>query len=264
MSLTWGPLYIGVCTHREALQQVAFSVGAVVDDSRSNNIKIYKVRRSLVATINKDRKFTGSKISLRNFVSEVAITIHKYTKGMTEEKLFSGQLHKGRNEVIFKEPCQVTKGVGCTILEKSTNYAIVQVETAQECTINGYKYTDQSSIYTTLIDKMPSGELPNAIKVTDATLVTMDNVGEIARNLLDYYSLRQVSNIKYLIRDEKVGTWTALQSQFGETFAGCLEKQTINLTGGFISNAEIVGYDRELINYDYMPEFNAGEEMGLF
>ena len=33
--------YLPVCTHREALQQVAFALGAVVSCARSDNIRIY-------------------------------------------------------------------------------------------------------------------------------------------------------------------------------------------------------------------------------
>ena len=50
--------YIGVCTHREALQQVVFSIGAVADCNRSDKIKIYTVKKNVNSYINKNRKIS--------------------------------------------------------------------------------------------------------------------------------------------------------------------------------------------------------------
>ena len=61
--------WLPISSHREALQQVAFAVGAVVDTSRSDIIRVYPLPTSVSGTITKDRKFTGGSVKMRGLVT---------------------------------------------------------------------------------------------------------------------------------------------------------------------------------------------------
>ncbi len=74
--------YIPICSHRAALQQVAFAIGAVVDCSRSDKIKIYSL--SSITTkkeINKGNRFEGTRqTSQMEIVTGISMTLHNYEK----------------------------------------------------------------------------------------------------------------------------------------------------------------------------------------
>lgn len=84
--------HIPQCTCREALQQIAFSVCAIVDCSRSNKIKLYKnnTDTDTVKTITKAHIFQNTnEIKQIAEVSEISIVAHNYefSKSIEEEKL---------------------------------------------------------------------------------------------------------------------------------------------------------------------------------
>ena len=70
--------YLAAGTRREALQQLAFAVGAVVDCSRSDLIRISPVPARASGMIAYDRKFQdGSKVTLNPLITAVAVTAHR-------------------------------------------------------------------------------------------------------------------------------------------------------------------------------------------
>ena len=71
--------YLAAGTRREALQQLAFAVGAVVDCSRSDLIRISPAPARASGMIAYDRKFqNGSKVTLNPLITAVAVTAHRY------------------------------------------------------------------------------------------------------------------------------------------------------------------------------------------
>lgn len=79
---------ISVCTHREALQQVAFAIGGIADCSRSDKIRIYPFPDILSGNIYKDRKFQGHKLKLKPLVTGVEVTAHNYVNGEDNPQIF--------------------------------------------------------------------------------------------------------------------------------------------------------------------------------
>lgn len=71
--------YIPDCTRREALQQVAFALRAVVDTSGSGNIKVWRLPESDPTEIPLDRLYTGGDVSTTAVVTEVRVTAHTYS-----------------------------------------------------------------------------------------------------------------------------------------------------------------------------------------
>lgn len=96
---------IPACTHREALQQVAFAIGGIVDCSRANKIKIYPMPTVLSGHIGKDRKFQGHKLKLKPLVTGVEVTAHNYVNGEDNPQIFgvyNTNLAPGDKENILK------------------------------------------------------------------------------------------------------------------------------------------------------------------
>lgn len=96
---------IPVCTHREALQQVAFAIGGIVDCSRNHKIKIYPLPIAVIGHIGKDRKFIGHKLKLKPLVTGVEVTAHNYINGEDNPQIFgvyNTNLAPGDKENILK------------------------------------------------------------------------------------------------------------------------------------------------------------------
>ena len=87
---------------------------------------------------------------------------------------------------------------------------------------------------------------------------------KIAEGILEYYSLTLGIKIKYLNDGEKPGMWGEIQNNnriYGNYVAG-FEKLTTDLTGGFLSNAELRGYYKLVTDAYYTTELFSGEEVG--
>lgn len=78
--------YIPAGTRREALQQLAFAIGAVVDCSRGEIIRIVPAPQRASGLIGTDRRLQdGSKVTLLTLVTAVSVTAHRYIPGEASE-----------------------------------------------------------------------------------------------------------------------------------------------------------------------------------
>lgn len=257
--------YIPVCTHREALQQVAFAIRAVVDCSRSEKIRIYRQNMTSDIKLKEDRVFlSGEKITAKEYVSKVEITMHQYEKSGESTTLFNGILSPGLNEIVFSNPSyDISSDIG-TIIESGVNYAIIQMAEYGNCIITGGAYHDMQSTFTRSIDIPEVNEIDNTISVKNATLVDKNNSYLLAERLMDYYSMRREINLRYVLDGEHTGRWVSVKSYQGMYINGAIESQEIDLAGGFISSSKIVGYNTLEMDFIYTgQEAYTGEKIGV-
>lgn len=237
--------YLAIQTCRKALQIVSFVCGAVIDDSRSDTIAIYKPVRPVRYTIDIDRKFNGNtKVSLDDYYSGVSIEFSKYSLKSESDEIYSDYLPVGDNTITFSNPYKpdtITVSGG-TIKKVATNYIVVTMDSEAECTITGQQY--ESSKFTTSqrVSQLDAGESENIKKYTGITLYNAQTVKETMASIMKYLGLRKEVKIKYLIQTEKVGDWGIIKDREGRSNLSLIEKQTIDLTGGFISTSENRGY----------------------
>lgn len=232
--------YIPVCTHREALQQVCFAIRAVADCSRSNTINIYRISSTPESRIAQNRVFeNGSSIKLKETISDISITTHKYVKESTSSTIFEGNLNPGINEIEFTSPTTELTVNGATIIDSGLNFVRLNVPEYQNVLITGKIYNDAKVVY----NKSYDGLKNNTLKIANATLVTEENIGLVLDNAFNYYGLRREAEQEYIIETEKVGKWYNLVSKLGYIVSGGIESQNIDLVNGFLSTAKLVGYN---------------------
>lgn len=233
--------WIPICTHREALHQVAFAIGAIVDCSRSNKVKIYRPSMSIFGNIEYARKFQGQKLSLKTFVSGVEVTAHNYAESNEGIELYNGILQAGIHTITFSEPAHALSITGGVILSAGANYALVEVSTAGNVLLTGKKYIDNKRIYGVYMEDLPAGQKTNVLTVEDATLVSSSNAQEAAQRVYDYYQLRYSSETQVILKDEEAGKLVTIETIYNSKIKGRIEKLDIDLTGGYIADAVIVG-----------------------
>lgn len=257
--------YIGICSHREALQQVAFALRALVDCSRTNLIRIYRQNTSADIKIKDDRIFLdGEKITAKEYISRIEITTHQYEHSTERKDLFNGFLPAGLNEITFQKPAENFSVSAGNIIESGVNYAVIRMSEPGECKVTGNEYTDMQSTFVRTSEEVQANEAEKVISVKDATLVSNSNVYLLAERLFDYYSLRRSLNVRYVLEAEHTGRWVSVKSQYGMYINGGIESQEIDLAGGFLSSALITGYNTLETDFFYTGrEAYTGEKIGV-
>lgn len=233
--------WVPICTHREALQQVAFAIGAIVDCSRGNKIYIYPISDTTVSNIPSSRKFLGQKVTLKPIVTGVEVTAHNYTEDTTSEEIFNDTLTTGTHEIQFDEPYHDLSITGATISESGANYAILSVSSGGTVILNGQKYIDSTKIFSVYMSGLPANEKTNVLKVKDATLVSNSNGQTTAQRIYDYYQKRYKYEGQIILDSEEVGSTYTIDSLNSQKIKGVVESLEIDLTGGFLAKAVIAG-----------------------
>lgn len=236
--------YLAAGTRREALQQLAFAVGAVVDCSRSDLIRISPAPARASGMIAYDRKFqNGSKVTLNPLITAVAVTAHRYQAEDASSELYKDTLEPGTYQVTFSAPAVADSltVTGATLAGRGVNRCTLTVAKAGEVCVTGRKYVDSTIILRRAAANLPPNAQDNELTVTDATLVSPDRATAVADRVLDYYAQRYEQTFRMIAGDEKLADRLIVQSFGGEMVRGVLTKLEFDLTGGFVADAKVVG-----------------------
>lgn len=234
--------YIPICTHREALQQIAFVIGAVVDCSRSRAIKIRPAETLTLKFVGKDQNVDDHSILQKELVTAVSVTAHKYVADTSSTELLNAALDPGEHTIKFSEPTHSLSVSGATITESGANYAILTVTTAGTVVLNGKRYNDNLQIVKSVLADIPANERANELSIEDITLIDASKAQAIADRVLAYYQNRlEESGSILLSTTEKAGMMVDLATMSEQTLKGTIESLDIDLVGGFIASAKIRG-----------------------
>ena len=236
--------YLPICTHRKALQQVVFAIGAVSDCSRGSKIRIYTVEdvekvedREI---IDKNNRFQNTlEIKQNEIVTGVSVNAHNYTKTTTQEKLYEGVLDKGKTTIKFNDPVYNISCTGGTIVEFNCNYAIISCTAESNVVINGYKYEDNIQEYLVELENSSDNDTKNILKIENAYLVSKSNAKTIATKILEYYKETYTTSLEFLLGDEILTQDLEVDQSYNKLLVGHANKFDIDLTGGFIVKAEL-------------------------
>lgn len=253
--------HIPICTHREALQQVAFACGAVADCSRQGGIRVYVPSRQVGSTISTDRKFLGTTIELDQYVSGVSVAYVNYVPCAEAEEAYCDTLPQGVSTIEFSEPyvpSSITATAG-DVVGVGANFVKVSMEEAGTCTITGRRYEGRKVTHTARVAAVEAGEEENVISFDGGTLFNGERVKEVAERLLSFYQLRQVVKVRYLLGTERIGQWVNVVDTRGSVATTCIIQQTVDLSGGFIATATCRGYSKVSTDHAYAGEIHAGE-----
>lgn len=242
--------YLPICTCREALQQVLFTIGAVADCSRSEKINIYKLSTSIEAPlINNDVILKDTKqITQGEIVTGITVTTHTYKLKRATETIYEENLAAGTYKIVFNTPATNLSITGGTITESGVNYAIITATGSSSesskyygnktVTITGNTYDDLTNNIT-----VTDGELhdkTNILTVEDCTLINGNNGETIATRILNHYLSQYTDTFDVILSSEKAGDNVATERSRYTQLNGHITKLDIDLTGGYIAKAELI------------------------
>ncbi len=233
--------YLPICSHRKALQQICFAVGAVVDCSRGDKIKIYTINTNTIkSTLTKSDVIQNSrKIEQNDLVTAVTVIAHTYLAETEQEKLFDDIVSGTLIDITFTEPAYNLSCVNGTIVESNCNHAIVSCSANSNVIVYGYKYKDTLQSFTVELEGLSNNQKRNTLKVETAYFANMNNSEAIATRILNYYTKSYKTSVDLILSDETLGDAVILESDFEQELLGNITKADINLTGGFKASIEM-------------------------
>ncbi len=179
-------------------------------------------------------------LGLRPQVTGVEVTFHDIVAGSGENNLYEGELAAGVREITFGQPMHTLSVTGATITKSGANYATLLVESTGAVSLSGKVYEDTETVHGIYMS-LPVSVKENILKVTDATLVNSTNGAMLAKRIYDYYQQRYVQNLKLFSPTIKPGGSVILDTLYGRSLKGVVEKMNCDLSGGFIVQTEVVG-----------------------
>lgn len=237
--------WIPMSSVREALQHIAFAVGAYVDCSRSGAIKIYKspmASDTPTVTITKSQKGMGGSVTLKPLVTGVEVTAHNYVSVSTSKQVYNGTLAAGSYKITFGEPLHTLSATGATIASSGVNYAVLTVSSPGTVTLSGQTYLDTTQIFSVYNTGLDASVKPNILRARDATLVNSSNGAAVAQRVYNYHQQRLLQKTKlYAPTDVEPMDVVLIDSLYGQHLSCVVEKMSTNLFGGMVSQVEMTG-----------------------
>lgn len=239
--------YIPYSTCRNALMQVAFAIGAVVDTSNSNKVIIKRLSEEVSQTIPLLRIMQGQNFERGTNVSAVEVSAHNYRPITDTLEVYRAE-DSGTGEnifVSFNEPLHDLSITNGEIIESGTNYAIITANVG--CVLVGQKYEHTSTVKSITNPLLLRTDIENIVAIEKATLVSKDNIDFVLQRCYNYYVQTQTMNAKIIesrrltsegevIYDQRttVGDIAEFETEYLGVLRGQITKQTFSLIGGSI------------------------------
>lgn len=233
--------YLPVCTRREALQQVAFALGALVTTQCSRAVELSPLPEAVSGTLASGRVFSGARVESAPRLSRVTLTEHSYVPaGDVETLLDHEELHGEAILLTFDAPhCDYTISGG-SITDSGANFVTVTADGAVTLTARPYQHT--AIRHTRCYAGATAAQQSNVLTVEDATLVHSGNAQQVLSRLYAAGQLRQRLELDAVIAGHHAGQRVGAVSPWGTQLQGYIAAMDASLTHtGHTASVTILG-----------------------
>lgn len=211
--------HIPYTTKHNALVQMAFAAGAVVDTSNYDGVLIYPQQTQASGSFTADDIFDGLTLEHNDVVTGVRLTAHSWQESSETEELYNDAL-TGTAEIIFSEPHHSLSITGGEIKESGANYAIV-TGTGANVVLTGGKYAHLTSSF---LRENPDIVFNKNIKeVSEGTLVHAGNAQEVLDRVYEYYQRAENVVGDVLLAEKVLGQVVEVNTGYDGLRTGTLE-----------------------------------------
>ena len=254
--------YIPVCSHKQAIHQVAFACGCMVYDNRKSKIVIEPFDSSFSQEIQSSEIFDPITVKRKETVTGLTVTVHNFKLKSSREEVFKGYLEQGTKEIILNNPCVYIQSSSnkVEIQEQGINYVILEVLENGEYSLTGLKYEDLSYKYTKeIFDDFSIKK--NNLEIDKAMLINPNNVEFLSEKWISYFRMYNLSiEFKFISNGQKTGQNLTFIDSDGHLFTGALIRQNIDIGKGFLSSCYLLGY-QHLQEIEPNPQFAGDDEI---
>lgn len=227
--------YIPYTTKRNALVQIAFAIGAVVDTSNYDGVIIYPKQTEKTGEFTSSEIFDGLTLEHSDVVTGVRLTVHDYQASNETAEIYNGVLN-GTAEIVFQEPYHDLTITGGTIGEHGNNYAYI-TGTGGTVTLTGKKY---NHFMTTISKDNPNITYNKNIKeVQEATLVYSGNASTVLDRVYEYYQRAENVNCDVVLGTKVIGQVVDIDTDYDGVKTGTIEKVMYSFAGSIKAEVTI-------------------------
>jgi len=219
--------YLPVCTRREAMAQIAFALGAIIDTSYSLRLYIYPKQEEITGEFRKSDIFAGTvNVDHGEIVTGVRVLMHSYEPLQEQTELYKAKLTGGAL-VTFSEPYHTLEVTGGSISRSGDNYAYLN-GTGSEVILKGKKYDHRT---VTVQKENPNiSRNKNVVSVEAATLVTAHNAARVLERVYDYYTSNQSTTFRAIMAERELGQVVTVDTDFDGVKQGTVEKTSLKFS----------------------------------
>ena len=251
-------------TCRDALREVLFASGSIVDTTESDKIRILIPLNSIDDVISRNDKIS-TKVTKNEYVYGIKLEYNDYTLESADSTIVEDVYEPGTYQINFDSPYLVSSIVitGGTFTSLHTFYCTFTVSNEGTVKIIGTKYAKASNSVTITQSLLEAGE-SKTIKSFKSSLANVAIAKRLASSILNFYSNRIQLDIQHIARDSTMSNWKVVENPLSryENYMGMFTKRNFDLTGGFIDNATLIGYQNTRDYYYAGIELYAGEDIG--
>lgn len=238
--------YLPVCTRREALQQVAFAIGAVISTQGTDIIKFVELSvGDPDSRFENGNVFLGGTVDTAPRIYKVEAVAHSYTMSSELETLIDNEDFNGENILVtFSDPHYNYAITGGDLVASGVNYVIITA--AGSITLTAKKYIHNTVRRSLVNASATAAERNNVQTIEDATLVHSGNVNVILSRLLIFANMRQTLKQNAVIKGQYAGQKVASVDPWGGLVTGYISSMESDLTqNGHTASVTIVGVRTE-------------------
>lgn len=190
--------YIPYGNCRDALKQVAFAIGAIIDTSNTDKVKVYSLADDVTQHIPLNRIVQGQNFNNQTRVTSVEVFAHSYEITNNVITVYDAKENKiGNNLFIkFNEPLHSLSISNGRIISEGTNYAIISA--FENCVLTGKKYEHITTVKSVSNPLVLPSDTENIISIQNATLVSPDNIDNVLERCYNYYKNNDTINLKII------------------------------------------------------------------
>lgn len=221
--------YLPVCTRREALQQIAFAVGAVVATRGDGSIQLLPSEQTVSGSFNAGSIFAGADLKQEAAVAAVELHIHSYTSSDEEKVIFKDkEMHGEELLIVLSEPCFSYRISGGTVLDSDVNWIRLTGDGVVTLKIKNFHHD-----IAVLSKKNPlatAAEKGNVVKVENATLIHSGNADEALERLYNYYTMQSILTQDVVVKEQHAGQMVQSLNPWGERIEGYITEMESTFT----------------------------------
>lgn len=268
---------IPICTHKEALQNVAFIANACIDDTRNGVIKIHKQNQDIRYTIDTNVLFDNVNVSKNEIVTGLDITLYQYDVIPTEndyKEIFKDYVEANQTvRIMSTEPIfnvKYSKNGGAFVYYEGYTTGKFYFDFTASAS-GTYLFQIAPFKFTTTIYRKRSNVLPNhkenILKIDKSTLLYDDgyywgyeniigNVSTFADNLMSFYEYNSLKvEFEYLSDGSiETGDRGSIFTEFNQYLVGSMVSQRINAGAGLLTSGVMIANNEKLTDYYFATD----------
>jgi len=211
--------YLPVCTRREALQQIAFAIGAMVTTQGNGVIRLSPIADTVSGSFEENVIFSGAKLSQNPRLAGIHLTAHSYVPDDAVQTLLNQEPISASNALYtFAEPYHSYTVTGGTLDSFGDNW--VRITADGPVTLTGQKYLHSKFVWTWEDAGITAAEKGNVLTVENATLVNPSNAEAVLERLRKYGTYRNTLTQNVVVRGQQAGQLVTSPNPWGSVTEG--------------------------------------------